>query len=63
VNGVTYHRRLAERLKAAAEASPDDRASGEIRAIAGAPSATTINVIDALAWLGIIYVMVAKPFS
>jgi uncharacterized membrane protein len=63
VNGLTYHRRLAERLKAAVEASPDDRASGEIRAIAGAPSAAAMNVIDGLAWLGIIYVMVAKPFS
>jgi hypothetical protein len=36
VNGLTYHRRLAEKLKAAA--SPDDRASGEIRAIAGGPA-------------------------
>jgi uncharacterized membrane protein len=63
VNGLTYHRRLAERLKAAVEASPDDRAFGEIRAIAGAPSAAAMNVIDGLAWLGIIYVMVAKPFS
>jgi uncharacterized membrane protein len=63
VNGLTYHRRLAERLKAAVEASPDDRASGEIRTIAGAPSAAAMNVIDGLAWLGIIYVMVAKPFS
>lgn len=63
VNGLTYHRRLAERLKAAVEASPGDRASGEVRAIAGAPSAAVMNVIDGLAWLGIIYVMVAKPFS
>ena len=63
VNGLTYHRRQAERLKAAAEASPDDRASGEIRAIASAPSAAVMNVIDGLAWLGIIYLMVAKPFS
>jgi uncharacterized membrane protein len=46
VNGLTYHRRQAESLKAAAEASPDDRASGEVRAIAGAPSATVMNVID-----------------
>jgi uncharacterized membrane protein len=63
VNGLTYHRRQAEKLKAAVEASPDERASGEIRAIAGAPSAAVMNVIDGLAWLGIIYVMVAKPFS
>jgi uncharacterized membrane protein len=63
VNGITYHRGQAERLKAAAEASPDERAASEIRAIAGAPSAALMNVIDGLAWLGIIYVMVAKPFS
>jgi uncharacterized membrane protein len=63
VNGLTYHRRQAERLKTAAEVSPDDRASGEIRAIAGAPSAALMNVIDGVAWLAIIYVMVAKPFS
>jgi uncharacterized membrane protein len=63
VNGVTYHRRQAERLKAAAEAGTDDRASDDLRAIAGAPSAAVMNVIDGLAWLAIIYVMVAKPFS
>ncbi len=63
VNGLTYHRRQAEKLKAAAEASPDDRSSEELRAIAGAPSAAVMNAIDGLAWLAIIYVMVAKPFS
>jgi hypothetical protein len=63
VNGLTYHRRQAERLKAAVEVSPDERAAGEIRAIAGASNAVVMNVIDAVAWLGIIYVMVAKPFS
>jgi hypothetical protein len=63
VNGVTYHRRQAERLKAAATASPDDRPSEELRAIAGAPSVAVMNVIDGLAWLAIIYLMVAKPFA
>jgi uncharacterized membrane protein len=63
VNGVTYHRRQAERLKAAAEADSDDGASDDLRAIAGAPSAAVMNVVDGLAWLAIIYVMVAKPFS
>ena len=63
VNGVTYHRRQAERLKAAAAASPDDRPSEELRAIAGAPSVAVMNVIDGLAWLAIIYLMVAKPFA
>ena len=63
VNGLTYHRRQAEKLKAAAEASPDDGPSDELRAIAGAPSVAVMNVIDGVAWLAIIYVMVAKPFS
>lgn len=63
VNGLTYHRRQAERLKAAVEASPDDRPSEEVRALAGAPSAAVMNVVDGLAWLGIIYVMVVKPFA
>jgi uncharacterized membrane protein len=62
VNGLTYHRRQAERLKAAAAASPDGQPSDELRAIAGAPSVVVMNAIDGLAWLAIIYVMVAKPF-
>ena len=62
VNGVTYHRSQAEKLKAAA---PRARRPGseELRAIAGAPSVAVMNTIDGLAWLAIIYVMVAKPFS
>ena len=63
MNGVTYHRSQAEKLKAAAAASPDDQASDKIRAIASAPSVAIMNTIDGLAWLAIIYVMVAKPFS
>jgi uncharacterized membrane protein len=63
VNGITYHRRQAERLKAAAAASPDDRPSDELRAITGAPSVAVMNAIDGIAWLAIIYLMVAKPFS
>ncbi len=63
VNGLTYHRSQAEKLKAAAAASPDDRPSDELRAIAGAPSVAVMNTIDGLAWLAIIYLMVAKPFS
>lgn len=59
VNGVTYHRTHAEKLKAAAEAGDGDRA----RALASAPSASLMNVIDGIAWLAIIYLMVAKPFS
>ena len=59
VNGLTYHRVHAEKLKAAADAEDGERA----RALANAPSATVMNVIDGIAWLAIIYVMVAKPFS
>jgi uncharacterized membrane protein len=59
VNGVTYHRAHAQKLKAATDAGDMDR----VRAAAGAPSATLMNVIDGIAWLAIIYVMVAKPFS
>jgi hypothetical protein len=60
---VTYHRVQAEKMKAAAASAPEDRPSDELRALAGAPSGVVMNVIDGLAWLGIIYVMVAKPFS
>jgi hypothetical protein len=63
INGATYHRRQSERLKAAAEAGPEDGRSEEIRAIAGAPITNVMNVIDALAWLAIIFVMVTKPFA
>jgi uncharacterized membrane protein len=63
VNGLTYHRAQAEKLKAAVAAGSDDRPSDELRAIADAPSAAVMNVIDGIAWLAIIYVMVAKPFS
>jgi uncharacterized membrane protein len=63
VNGATYHRRQSERLKAAADTGPEDGRSEQIRAIAGAPITNVMNVIDALAWLAIIYVMVTKPFA
>jgi len=63
VNGLTYHRMQAEKLKAAAAARSDDQPSEELRALAGAPSGVVMNAIDGLAWLAIIYVMVAKPFA
>jgi uncharacterized membrane protein len=59
VNGLTYHRAQAVKLKAAADAGDGDRA----RALASAPSATVMNVLDGIAWLAVIYVMVAKPFT
>ncbi len=63
VNGLTYHRSQAEKLKAVAAASPEDQPSDALRALAGAPSVAVMNAIDGLAWLAIIYVMVAKPFA
>jgi hypothetical protein len=57
-----YHAPQARRLKAAVDASPDDRASDELHRLVTAPPGTVVNVLDGLAWLGIIYVMVAKPF-
>jgi uncharacterized membrane protein len=63
VNGLTYHRTQAEKLKAAAAAGSEDQPSEELRALAGAPSGVLMNAIDGLAWLAIIYVMVAKPFA
>ena len=63
VNGLTYHRSQAEKLKVAAAAASEDQPSDELRALAGAPSGVVMNVIDGLAWLAIIYVMVAKPFA
>jgi hypothetical protein len=59
VNGLTYHRVQAEKLKAAVDVGDGDRA----RAVASAPSAAVMNVIDGIAWLAVIYVMVAKPFT
>lgn len=63
VTGIAYHGPRAAKLKAAAEASPDDHPSEELRALIRAPSVGVVNAIDGLAWLAIIYVMVAKPFS
>jgi uncharacterized membrane protein len=63
VNGLTYQRAQAEKLKAAAATSADIEPPDELRAIAGAPSVAVMNTIDGIAWLAVIYVMVAKPFS
>jgi uncharacterized membrane protein len=63
VNGLTYHRTQAEKLKAAAAANSDIEATDELQAIAGARSVAVMNTIDGIAWLAVIYVMVAKPFS
>lgn len=61
--GLLYHTPQAQRLKVAAEASPDDHPSPELDRLAHADSAIAVNVVDGLAWLAIIYLMVAKPFG
>jgi hypothetical protein len=63
VTGFAYHMPYATKLKAAAEASPDDGASNELRALVDAPSGRWVNAFDGVVWLALIYVMVAKPFS
>jgi hypothetical protein len=63
LTAFTYHVPQATKLKAAVEASPDDRPSEELRALVDAPSGRWVNVFDGAVWLAIIYVMVAKPFS
>jgi uncharacterized membrane protein len=63
LTAFAYHIPHATKLKAAAEASPDDQASNELRALVEAPSGRWVNAFDSVVWLALIYVMVAKPFS
>jgi hypothetical protein len=58
-----YHASYDAKLKAAANASPDDRPSEQLRALVESPRGKVINVVDGLVWLAIIFVMVTKPFS
>jgi uncharacterized membrane protein len=58
-----YHAPTSGRLKALADASDDDRPSPELRAAIDRPAARLINAVDGLVWLGVIFVMVVKPFS
>ncbi len=60
--GIGYHGRRDRKLRVLVEASPEDAPSGDLRALLEAPSARVVGVIDLLLWLGVIYVMVAKPF-
>ena len=59
----TYHIPTANKLKALADASPDDAPSPELRAAIEAPTGRIVNVVDGLVWLALIFDMVAKPFS
>ena len=63
VTAFVYHIPTATKLKALADASPDDEPSAELRAFVDAPIGRVVNVIDGVLWLALIYVMVAKPFS
>jgi hypothetical protein len=58
-----YHAPQAAKLKAAVEASRDQETSEQLRALAGAPLGNVVNAIDGLAWLCVIFLMVAKPFG
>lgn len=62
VNAFAYHIPTANKLKALAAASPDEP-SAELRAAIAAPIGAVMNVVDGAAWLALIFVMVAKPFS
>lgn len=61
--GIAYHGPRGRRLQAAADASPEDHPSEELRALIEAPSARFVSAIDLALWLAVIYVMVAKPLS
>jgi uncharacterized membrane protein len=63
LNAFLYHVPQARKLEAAAQSSPDDQPSPELRTLIEAPSVIWVNVFDGLVWLAIIYVMVVKPFS
>lgn len=63
LTAFVYHIPTATKLKALADASPDDEPSAELRAFVDAPIGRVVNVIDGVLWLALIYVMVAKPFS
>jgi uncharacterized membrane protein len=62
ITGVAYHGPRDRKLRELVESSPDDAPSDALRAFVQAPVDRVVRVIDLLLWLGIIYVMVAKPF-
>ena len=63
VVAFTYHIPTGNKLKALAEASPDDAPSAELRAAVDSPTGPAVNTLDGLVWLALIFDMVAKPFS
>jgi hypothetical protein len=63
VLAFAYHAPTSNKLKALAAASGDDQPSAELRAAIERPIGRLVNVVDGLVWLGVIFVMVVKPFS
>jgi uncharacterized membrane protein len=62
VIGIGYHGPRDRKLRALVDASTEDAPSDVLRAFIDAPNDRVVRAIDLLLWLGIIYVMVAKPF-
>ena len=62
ITGIAYHGPRDRKLRELVEASPEDGPSDALRAFIAEPSDRVVRAIDLLLWLGIIYVMVAKPF-
>jgi uncharacterized membrane protein len=63
INAFAYHIPTANRLKALADASPNDEPSPELRVAISAPIGAVMVVVDSVVWLALIFVMVTKPFS
>lgn len=63
VLGIGYHGPRDRKLRAIVEVSSEDGPSDALRGFAAEPSARVVQAVDLLLWLGVIYVMVAKPFS
>jgi uncharacterized membrane protein len=62
LNGTVYARH-ATRIAAAAAASTEDAPSTQLATLIRARPTWTLNAIDALLWLALIYTMVRKPFA
>lgn len=60
---VTYWTPRSKRILEAAEASPDDAPNPALAARINQPKDKVMLVLDLALWVGIIFVMVIKPFS
>jgi hypothetical protein len=61
--GIGYHGPRGRKLKALADASPEDEPSETLRQAIEAPSARVVTAVDGLLWVAVIFTMVAKPFG